>query len=139
MDAYADGAPGRVQAVGAPRWLAWGGAALFAASATALAAIETIFAVQPWSMLDLRIYRWTGLVVRRSGDLYSLHFPGYHLGFTYSPMAALIFAATSVVALPVLKWLVTTASMASLVATLWITWGGLGYPRGAGRTGLTLA
>lgn len=117
-----------------PRWLNPLGAAAFTISVV----IAAVFASRRWSMLDLQIYRWAGLVVRHSGDLYQLHFPHYSLGFTYTPMAALFFAAMSQLALPVLKWLAAIGSIASLVAVSWLTWGALGYRRQAGRVGLTL-
>jgi Glycosyltransferase family 87 len=77
--------------------------------------------------------------VRHGGDLYDLHFPHYQLGFTYPPMAALIFAAVSPVSLSIMKWLVAIGSITCLVAALWLTWGALGYRRGADRVALTLA
>jgi alpha-1,2-mannosyltransferase len=122
-------------ATGPPRWLTPFGVAAFAISVV----IDAAFASRHWSMLDLQIYRWAGLLARRSGDLYSLHFPHYRLGFTYTPMAALVFAAISPMGLTVLKWLAAIGSIASLVATSWLAWGALGYRRQTGRAGLTLA
>jgi Glycosyltransferase family 87 len=118
-----------------PRWLTLFGVAAFTISVV----IDAAFTSRRWSMLDLQIYRWAGQVTRHSGDLYNLRFPHYQLGFTYTPMAALIFAVISPVALSALKWLIAVGSIASLVATAWLTWGALGYRRQAGRVGLTLA
>jgi alpha-1,2-mannosyltransferase len=112
---------------------------MFAASVAALAALDAALPGQRWNMLDLQIYRWAGLVVRHSGDLYNSHFPHYRLRFTYPPMAALIFAALPVGSLSALKWLVTVASVACLAATLWLTLGMLGYRRSAGRIAAALA
>jgi alpha-1,2-mannosyltransferase len=112
---------------------------MFAASVAALAALDAALPGQRWNMLDLQIYRWAGLVVRHSGDLYASHFPHYRLRFTYPPMAALIFAALPVGSMSALKWLVTVASIACLVVTLWLTLGTLGYRRSAGRIAAALA
>jgi alpha-1,2-mannosyltransferase len=112
---------------------------MFAASVATLAALDLASPGQRWNMLDLQIYRWAGLVVRHSGDLYGSHFPRDHLRFTYSPMAALIFAALSAASMSTLKWLVTVASIACLVVTLWLTLGALGCRRPAGRIAAALA
>jgi alpha-1,2-mannosyltransferase len=121
-----------------PGWPALG-VVVFAASVAALAALDLASPGQRWSMLDLQIYRWAGLVARRSGDLYGGHFPHYRLRFTYPPMAALIFAALSAMSMSALKWLVTVVSIACLVVTLWLTLGTLGYRRSAGRAAAALA
>jgi alpha-1,2-mannosyltransferase len=36
------------------------------------------------------------------------------------------------------KWLITSASVVSLAAVMWLSWGKLGYPRSPGRLGATL-
>jgi alpha-1,2-mannosyltransferase len=118
-----------------PRWFSPVAAAGFAISFV-IAALLTILR---WSMLDLQIYRWAGLVVRHGGDLYGLHFPHYRLSFTYPPMAALIFAAAAPISLSILKWLVVIGNVACLVAVSWLTWGALGYRRQADRVALALA
>jgi alpha-1,2-mannosyltransferase len=63
----------------------------------------------------------------------------HHLRFTYTPMAAAIFAMLAAVDLPVVKVLVVAVGIASLVGVLWLTWGALGRERSAGRLGATLA
>jgi alpha-1,2-mannosyltransferase len=123
----------------APRWLLSLGVVMFAASVATLAVLDVASPGQRWSMLDLQIYRWAGLVVRHSGNLYGSRFPHYRLRFTYPPMAALVFAALSAVSMSALKWLLTVASIAGLVATLWLTLGTLGYRRSAGRIATALA
>jgi alpha-1,2-mannosyltransferase len=110
--------------------------ACFAASAALLIAFHR------WTLLDLHVYRWGGLLARRSGDLYSGRFwdpLGFHLRFTYPPIAALIFALLSAVPPALLDGLVTAASLAALLGTLWLTWGKLGYRRSASRVAATLA
>lgn len=122
-----------------PRWMLTFGIVMSGVSVAAFAVIDVASPSQRWSMLDLHIYRWAGLVARHSGNLYSSHFPGYHLRFTYPPLAALIFAALSAISMSALTWLVTVASATSLVVALWLTFGMLGYQRSAGRIGATLA
>jgi alpha-1,2-mannosyltransferase len=114
------------------------GMAVFAVSVVVLAAVELASPGQR-SMIDLQIYRWAGLIVAHSGDLYASHFSHYSLPFTYTPMAALIFAAVSAFPLTALKWLITAGSVAALAGTVWLAWGMLGYRRSAGRLGATLA
>ena len=89
-------------------------------------------------MIDLQIYRWAGLLAVHSGDLYGGYFPHRHLPFTYPPMAALAFVVMAAIPMSVLRWLVTVASISCLIATLWLTWGMLGYRRSA-RAAATLA
>jgi alpha-1,2-mannosyltransferase len=120
-------------------WLPALGVAMFAASVAALAALDAALPAERWNMFDLQVYRWAGLVIRRSGDLYGSHFPTHHLSFTYPPMAALIFAVLSAEPMSYLKWLVTVASIACLAAALWLTLGALGYQRSAGRLAAALA
>ncbi|MGH3273205.1 MAG: glycosyltransferase 87 family protein [Streptosporangiaceae bacterium] len=118
-----------------PTWLTGIGLVVLAA----FVATVVKLAVQRWFMLDLRIYRWGGLLARHSGDLYGLHYSHFNLGFTYPPIAALIFAAMSAVSLATLKFLITIGGVLSLIATSWLTWGALGYRRSVGRLGAALA
>ena len=89
-------------------------------------------------MIDLQIYRWAGLLAVHSGDLYGGYFPHRHLPFTYPPISALTFAVMAAIPVSVLMWLITVASISCLTATLWLTWGKLGYQRSA-RAAATLA
>jgi alpha-1,2-mannosyltransferase len=115
------------------------GIVVFAGSMATLAWLHVGVSGQHWSMLDMRIYRWAGMLARRSGDLYGVRFPGYHLRFTYSPFAALIFALISFVPLTLLEWLSVVAGVLCLTATVWLAFGALGYARTAERIGGTLA
>ncbi len=54
--------------------------------------------------------------------------------FTYTPFAAALFAAGSLLPEAILRWLMTAASIAALIATCWCTFGALGW---AGRRRLT--
>jgi alpha-1,2-mannosyltransferase len=93
---------------------------------------------QPWSMLDLRVYLWGGTLVRHSQDPYQYTYTHF-LHFTYTPVAAGFFALVSLVNVQVVKGLITAASIASLLAVLWMTSGALERWRTHGRLGATLA
>jgi alpha-1,2-mannosyltransferase len=85
---------------------------------------------------DLNVYNRAGqIALHSSARLYTwqLH-PG--IKFTYTPFAALIFAVTSLIPWTVLRWLMTGASVAALVLTVWLELNALGW-RGRRRvTGL---
>jgi alpha-1,2-mannosyltransferase len=115
------------------------GAVLFAVSLAMYVAVFQIFPRHPWSMLDLRIYLWGGATVRHSQDPYVHTYLPHSLHFTYTPMAAGVFALVAGVDLPVMKVLVVAGSIASLVGVLWLTWGALGHERSGARLGATLA
>ncbi len=91
---------------------------------------------------DLNVYNDAGLIARHSpGRLYTWQLrPG--IKFTYTPFAALGFAAGSLLSWTVLRWLMTVASLAALAGTVWLTFGALGW-RGRSRAvavlGLTAA
>ncbi len=122
-----------------------GGAALAIALARFAVHIET-FAFTA-RMFDLGIYRDGGLIVRhayhfRSGratPLYDWVSPGGGNPFTYPPFAAGIFALMSYLPLSALQWGMTIASIAALVAAVWLTIGAVGGPSGRARAGLALA
>jgi alpha-1,2-mannosyltransferase len=117
------GRPGR-------RPLAWAAAGF----GLALAAYVADVATHPISLtlgwFDLNIYNHAGLLIRRAPDiLYTWHYlPGVQ--YLYTPFAALGFAAGSLLPWAVLKWLMTVASLAAMVLTVWFTFGQLGW---AGR------
>jgi alpha-1,2-mannosyltransferase len=110
---------------------------LFVISLGLLLAVFQSFS-HPWSMLDIRVYLWGGGLVRQSDDPYRFTFLSGHLHFTYTPMAAGLFALLSVVGVQAVKVLVMVASVASLVGVIWLTWGALGYRRSSSRLGATL-
>jgi alpha-1,2-mannosyltransferase len=112
-------------------------AVLFLVSLAALLVVFQVFSQHPWSMLDLQIYLWGGGLVRHAHDPYLYR---YHHGlhFTYTPFAAWLFSAIAYVNAHIVKVLLIAASIASLVAVLWLTWGGLGYPRSRSRLSATL-
>jgi alpha-1,2-mannosyltransferase len=99
--------------------------------------------------LDLSVYRDAGLIVRhvrpfyqagRASPLYGWPGPPRHLGLTYiyTPFAALPFSLMSYLSLNALGELFTLADLAAVPSAIWITFGALGWPRGARRLGLTL-
>jgi alpha-1,2-mannosyltransferase len=88
-----------------------------------------------WAMSDLKVYRWGGLLARHSTSLYDKTTGGF--AFTYAPVAAAIFACLSVFSMATLRWMMTVASLFSLVATVWLAWGALDYRRTSVRLGAT--
>lgn len=122
-----------------PAWVLGAGGVLFAVSVATLLAVIHGFPSRWWSMFDLRIYLWGGALVRHSQDPYLRPYKDYGLYFTYPPLAAGFFALIAGIKLQTVKWLITVASVASLVAVLWLTWGALGYRRSPGRLGAALA
>jgi alpha-1,2-mannosyltransferase len=76
---------------------------------------------------DLNVYNHAGLITRTlPAQLYTWQLtPG--IKFTYTPFAALVFAVGSLLPWAVLKWSMTTASLAALAGTVWLTLGGLGW------------
>jgi alpha-1,2-mannosyltransferase len=112
-------------------------AMLFLISLAALLAVFQVFARHPWSMLDLRIYLWGGGLVRHGDDPYRYRYVR-GLQFTYTPFAAWTFSAIAYAKAQIVKVALTAASIAALVAVLWLTWGALGYPRSQRRLSATL-
>jgi alpha-1,2-mannosyltransferase len=133
-------AAGRVRA--ADRTLANGllvaGAVAFVVSAAGLVALFVTRSAQLWSMLDLQVYVWGGHAAELAGTPYRGAYQPYHLYFTYPPFAAAVFELLSYVQAAVLKWLITSASVLSLAAVAWLSWGRVGYRRSRGRLGVTL-
>jgi alpha-1,2-mannosyltransferase len=115
------------------------GAAAFAISLAAFLFVFTAFSQHPWSMLDLHVYLWGGAAVRHSHDPYVGTYLAHSLHFTYTPMAAGIFAVIDMISLPVVQVLAVAGSVAALVAVLWLTWGLLGHERSRERLGAALA
>jgi alpha-1,2-mannosyltransferase len=113
------------------------------AFALALAAYVADVATHPLKLtldwFDLNIYNHAGLITRHApSTLYTWHFlPGVQ--YLYTPFAALGFAAGSLLPWSVLKWLMTVVSLAAMAATVWVTFGQLGWHgrrRWAGALGI---
>jgi alpha-1,2-mannosyltransferase len=88
--------------------------------------------------VDLAVYRDAGLVARRSsGQLYQWQqSPGVR--FTYTPFAAAFCVVVSVLPWGLVFRLMLVASVAALVETVWLAFGGLGW-RGPSRLAATCA
>ena len=76
---------------------------------------------------DLNIYNHAGLITRHApARFYTWQYrPGVQ--YLYTPFAAMGFAAGSLLPWAVLKWLMTVVSLAAMVATVWVTFGQLGW------------
>jgi alpha-1,2-mannosyltransferase len=126
--------------------LAVGAAAFAVAIAGYVAYIRTNPSSQWMQPVDLRVYTDGGLIVRHVAPYYRAYrasplydWPGYlHLKFTYAPFAAMVFAALSLVSFATLMKVSVAVNIAALLATIWMTFGGLGYRRGLARLGATL-
>jgi alpha-1,2-mannosyltransferase len=98
--------------------------------------------------VDLTVYRDGGLIVRHVRPYYdpSAYAPLYDWGgyssvalkFTYTPFAAIAFAAVSLLPWAVTEFGSVVVNMAALLAALWFTFGALGYRDRRVRLGATL-
>jgi alpha-1,2-mannosyltransferase len=137
-------------APGRHRWRVW---LLLAAGVVAFAAALTVYIVYAethilpkWmDPVDLRVYRDGGLIVRhaqfyrphRASPLYD--WPGFEgLPFTYPPFAAMVFTVLTLFKFVTLWKIAIGVNIAALLATIWMTFGGLGYRRDVARLGATL-
>ncbi len=117
------------------------GAAVFAiALGGYLASIATHPASAMLKGFDLGVYLEGGQLARHSpATLYSWYQPGHPgIQFTYTPFAAMVFAALSFVSLRALEDAGVVVSIAALVATLWIAFRELGVAERDRRAGATL-
>jgi alpha-1,2-mannosyltransferase len=81
------------------------------------------------SWFDLNVYYQSGLLARHDPRLLYQWRAGPEAGFAYTPFAAAIFAELSRIPWPVARWLMAAASIAALVATVWLTTAALGWSR----------
>jgi alpha-1,2-mannosyltransferase len=130
----ARGAAGRAL----PGWLPAVGGGAFAVSAGLLLALTRAHPRFMWGMIDLRVYLLGGSLLRHGGDPYGAAFAQSNLKFIYPPVAAAFFALLTGIRLHYLRIATEAASIGSLVAAAWLTWGMLGYRRGAARLGAAL-
>jgi alpha-1,2-mannosyltransferase len=119
-------------------WALPGAAAVCVLSLAAYLALVVTHPGQMLNWFDLNVYNHAGLIARAvPARLYTWQLrPG--IKFTYTPFAALVFAPGSLLPWPVLRWLVTVASVAAVAATVWLTLGALGW-RGRRRVTALLA
>ncbi len=103
------------------------GATAFAVSLAVLGSEVALHGKSIMTWFDLRIYYHAGLLARHSPEaLYRWQAqPGD--GFTYAPFAAVLFAALSTLPLVAVRWLMTAAGIAGLLATVWLTARALGW------------
>lgn len=125
--------PGR----GAPAAVLACGLVAFGAAVAAYALMVLAHPHALWTMPDLRVYRWGGLLARHSHRLYDATIDGF--GFTYPPLAAAIFAVLSVLSMPTLRWLSALSGLVALVLSVAIAGRMLGHRRAAISTGAALA
>src|SRR5580698_9564186 len=111
-------------------------AAVFGIALAAYVAAHRLGLTLDW--FDLNIYNHAGLITRHApARLYTWRYrPGVQ--YLYTPFAALGFAAGSLLPWAVLKWLMAVASLAAMTATVWVTFGQLGW-RGQRRAAAVLA
>jgi alpha-1,2-mannosyltransferase len=119
-------------------WARWAG---LAALAVAIGLYVINLVLHPHVLLsdtDLAVYRDAGLVAQRTpGQLYQWQqSPGVQ--FTYTPFAAAFCVVASVLPWGLLAKLMLLGSVAALLETVWLAFGGLGW-HGASRLGATCA
>jgi len=124
-----------------------GGTRLLAVGAVvaAISAIAYLVAVATHPMddtlkgFDLQVYLGGAhQALHAEGNLYTWIFEGHPgIQFTYTPFAALVFAAGHALSFRALMALVTFLSVVALVATVWIAFRELGW-QGSARLGATL-
>jgi alpha-1,2-mannosyltransferase len=128
-------------------WLLAVGAAAFAVAAAGYAAYILANRTSLWMQpVDLRVYRDGGLIVRHVRPLYQAYraaplydWPGYlNLKFTYTPFAAMACTVLTLAPFAALTKISVAVNIAAVLATIWMTLGGLGYRRGLDRLGATL-
>ncbi len=115
-----------------------GGAVAFALSLAGFGGDVASHGTHVLTWFDLNVYYHSGLLARHDPQaLYRWRLqPG--AGFTYTPFAAVLFAAVSILPLPAVRGLMTAGSIAALLATVWLTAASLGWS-GRRRLGLVLA
>ena len=114
------------------------GAALFVITVLCYGAFTFTHPANAWQdSVDLRVYWRGGHAVLNHTSLYN--WPGTTMQFTYPPFAALLYTVLAVLPWHLVISLWTWASFAALVASVWVTLGGLGYQDTRVRAGGTLA
>ncbi len=114
------------------------GALLFALSLTAYLVDQAVHRHAVISWYDLNVYNDAGLITRQLPAILYTWELKVGIQFTYTPFAALIFAGGSMLKYSTLRWIMTSASLASIPLTAWLTLGAMGR-RGAGRLAVALA
>jgi alpha-1,2-mannosyltransferase len=126
-------------------WLLTIGGGAFAVAMLAYITFVVTHPTDQWVVpVDLRVYTDGGLVVRHVAPFYKAHraAPLYQwaaqLKFTYTPFAAMVFTVLTLVSFWTLVKISVAVNILAMLATIWMTFGALGYRRGLARLGATL-
>jgi len=128
-------------------WLLGIGAVAFAAALAGYVAYARAHPGYQWmDPVDLQVYADGGLIVRHVAPFYQAHsaaplydWPGFeNLKFTYTPFAAMAFTAATLTSFATLMKISVAVNIAALLATIWLTLGGLGCRRGLVRLAATM-
>jgi alpha-1,2-mannosyltransferase len=113
-------------------------ALFFALAFTAFLVDQAVHRHSVLTWYDLNVYNDSGLITRQlPAILYTWQLKA-GIQFTYTPFAALLFSAGSLIPWWTLRWIMTISSLATIPLTAWLTLGAMGR-RGAGRIAVTLA
>jgi alpha-1,2-mannosyltransferase len=123
------------------------GAVLFAVTIAGYVAFVVTHPADSWlSPVDLKVYRMGGEVVAHFRPPYNpalaaplYDWPGFGLKFTYPPFAAIVFTIFVLPSWGLLPDIWLGVNIAALLATIWVTLGGLGYRASLTKLGGTLA
>jgi len=120
--------------------LGWGTWAGLMALAVSIGLYATNLALHPYVLndVDLAVYRGVGAVARHSPRLLYQWQQSDGLRYTYTPFAAAFCVAASALSSGRAAGLMLVCSIAALLETVWLTFGGLGL-RGTARVGATSA
>ena len=148
MQAEADMRPTSAAGPAGPRQLPWrrilaiAGVALaalfFALAFTAYLVDQAVHRHSVLTWYDLNVYNDAGLITRQMPAILYTWELKVGVQFTYTPCAALVFAAGSLIPFWTLRWIMTISSLVAIPLTAWLTLGAMGR-RGAGRIAATLA
>lgn len=91
--------------------------------------------------VDLRVYRFGGFIAAHVWPWYQAHrssplydWPGFHnLKFTYTPFAALVFTAATVLPVRLLEYASLAVNTLATLVAVWVTLAAVGWP-GSGTT-----
>ena len=108
------------------------GTLLFALSLTAYLVDQAVHRHAVLSWYDLNVYNDAGLITRQLPAILYTWELKVGIQFTYTPFAALIFSGGSMLKFSTLRWIMTSASLAAIPLTAWLTLGGMGKRRAGG-------
>jgi alpha-1,2-mannosyltransferase len=113
-------------------------ALFFAFALTAYLVDQALHIDSVLTWYDLNVYNDAGLITRQLPSILYTWELKAGVRFTYTPCAALLFAAGSLIPFWTLRWIMTISSLVAIPLTGWLTLGAMGR-RGAGRIAATLA